>query len=59
MHDDQTLLAGNGAVGQRLGDSLLLPAPLRKFAREGERVMPITWTPGLPELIGAARGRAH
>jgi hypothetical protein len=59
LHDDQTLLLGNGARGERLGDSCLMPAPPRELVDVGDNgVQPLTWSPGLPELIGSATAGA-
>jgi hypothetical protein len=57
LFDNQVLLIGNGAPGHRLGDTVLLPVAMRKLAAVGGKVyVAATVSPGLPELIGAAKG---
>jgi hypothetical protein len=36
LGDDQVVLVGNGAPGERLGDSWLLPTPMRKVRSDGK-----------------------
>jgi hypothetical protein len=59
LFENQKLLVGNGEAGERLGDSYLLPPPLRKLEREGDLVRSVIWSPGLPELLAAARGTVN
>lgn len=54
LYDDQRPVLIDGIVGERLGDAVLLPAPLRRFTKEGIA----TWAPGLPETLASPQGRA-
>lgn len=60
LHDDQTPLLVDGVAGDRLGEAILLPAPLKRFIpnEDGRGVTVITWAPGLPETLAQTRGMA-
>jgi hypothetical protein len=59
LKDEQIVLAEDGLPGDRLGDGLLLPAPLRRYLPVGEQKAAIaSWAPGLPETLAATRGMA-
>lgn len=59
LHDDQTPLIDDGAPGDRLGESWLMPAPLKRIikAPNGEAQVMVR-VPGLPDLLSAPKGRA-
>ena len=62
MFEEQAPLLDDGAPGHRLGDALLLPAPLRQFdavkIAGSLSVRTWTWGPGMPETLASVRGRA-
>jgi hypothetical protein len=59
LRDDQTPLIDDGTPGDRLGDSWLLPAPLRRTAADSAGMAIVeTWAPGMPETLATPRGRA-
>jgi hypothetical protein len=58
LRDDQTPL-DNGLPGDRMGDSWLLPAPLRRIVRTAGGMTGVqVRTAGLPEMLSAPCGRA-
>lgn len=61
LHDDQHALLVDGTAGDRLGESLLLPMPLRRIrtdAGAGGTLSVLSWAPGLPETLAEpAAGR--
>jgi hypothetical protein len=58
LHDDQVTLVDDGAPGERLGDTFLLPAPFRRLVRTGEGVQCAVHVSGLPDLLAKPQGRA-
>jgi len=59
LRDEQILLADDDAPGERLGDRLLLPAPLLRIVRDADmRLHTAVWAFGLPELLANPAGRA-
>jgi hypothetical protein len=60
LRDDQRPIAIDGERGERLGDWLLMPPPLRLLVvGDGGRIYPARWAPGLPESLAQAQGRAR
>lgn len=58
LRDDQTPLIDDGSPGARLGDSWLLPAPMRRTMMDDAGVAWVaSWAPGMPETLAAPRGR--
>jgi hypothetical protein len=60
LRDDQI---DDGSPGDRLGDSWLLPSPMRRTMAEdgGGRMMrawACAWAPGMPETLAAPKVRA-
>jgi hypothetical protein len=59
LRDDQTPLVDDGLPGDRLGDSWLLPAPMRRTMVDDVGVARVaSWAPGMPETLAAPMGRA-
>ena len=60
LFSDQQLVRLDEALpGERLGDGLLLPVPLRRLIAEGDNTVRIhRWAPGMPETLARPRGRA-
>jgi hypothetical protein len=59
LRDDQTPLIDDGLPGDRIGDSWLLPAPLRRIIKEPNGMAHVmARLPGLPDLMAAPKGRA-
>jgi hypothetical protein len=50
LYDSQAPLLVEGGEGKRLGEGLLLPAPLRRLSRVGEQVEIQEWIPGASAL---------
>lgn len=59
LRDDQTPLIDDGSPGDRLGDSWLLPAPMRRSTMDdaGGACLVATWAPGMPEKPAAPNKR--
>jgi hypothetical protein len=59
LYDDQVPVLVAGTEGNRLGQSVLLPAPLREFRKiEVDRFAVAVWAPGMPEMLARPMGRA-
>jgi hypothetical protein len=61
LHDDQRPIAIDGPPGHRLGESFLLPAPLRSTSIGEDGLMHVAtwmWAPGLSETLAEPQGRA-
>jgi hypothetical protein len=58
LHDDQRVFADDGEPGGRLGDTWLLPAPLRRLIPYEGKLHAMAWLPGMPETLAVPRGRA-
>jgi hypothetical protein len=59
LRDDQVPLIDDGAPGNRLGDSWLMPAPLRRIDKgPGGMAQVLVRVPGLPDLMATPKGRA-
>lgn len=60
LRDDQeaALIVAAGAGQPRLGQSWLLPFPLRRVVRDGARHSILAWPPGMPETLDRTRGSA-
>jgi hypothetical protein len=60
LRDDQTPLIDDGSPGDRLGDSWLLPAPMRRTTMDDAGMARVTslWAPGMPKTLAAPKGRA-
>jgi hypothetical protein len=58
LRDDQTPLIDDGSPGDRLGDSWLLPAPMRRVTMNHVGVARVeSWAPGMPESRVGRKGR--
>jgi hypothetical protein len=57
LREDQVKRIDDGLSGERLGDSWLLPAPLRRVLNVGGKAAVLTWR-GLPDALAKPAGRA-
>jgi hypothetical protein len=58
LRGEQALLIDDGRPGYRLGDGLLMPAPLRRIIKKGNSFSVAIASPGLPELLAIPAGNA-
>jgi hypothetical protein len=66
LHRDQlsdrqetNVVIDDGSPGDRLGEGLLLPMPLRKYVQlSANEFATVNWAPGMPETLARPRGTA-
>ena len=59
LHDDQALVLTDGIDGDRLGESILMPAPLRQFIEIGGGRVAVETLAWMPETnLARPMGRA-